>query len=80
MPDHGQTVRCPFSETKSTTNGLGEVERRRNDRIKCGFDYLEPSLEEMVCDPVFLQLITSDGVSMNTFMDLVTAVRRRLGN
>ncbi len=38
----------------------------------------EPSLVEMLGDPVFRQLMASDRVSMESFTDLVSAVRQRL--
>lgn len=38
----------------------------------------EPSLGEMLGDPVFRQLLASDRVSMESFTDLVSVVRQRL--
>ncbi|OAN52382.1 hypothetical protein A6A04_01455 [Paramagnetospirillum marisnigri] len=38
----------------------------------------EPSLVELFGDPMFRQLLASDRVTMESFTDLVLAVRKRL--
>jgi len=38
----------------------------------------EPSLAEMVGDPMFQQLMASDRISMESFTGLVSSVRQRL--
>jgi len=40
----------------------------------------EPSLVDMLSDPVFRQLMDSDRISMESFTDLVSAVRQRLAS
>jgi hypothetical protein len=38
----------------------------------------EPSLDDLLRDPVFQGLMRSDGVSRSDLLTLVTAIRRRL--
>ena len=38
----------------------------------------EPSLDELLCDPVFQGLMRSDGVSRMALLTLVARTRRRL--
>ena len=39
----------------------------------------EPSLDELLRDPVFQGLLRSDGISKAELLNLVSATRRRLG-
>jgi hypothetical protein len=79
MPVQGQITRVSLSEIGSSTVYCQLVERRHNTCAHCHGDNVEPSLAELVSDPCFLQLMASDGVQMETFNNLVNAVRRRLG-
>jgi hypothetical protein len=78
MSAQRQIARASLSEIGSKTIYCQLVERRLNTCAHCQSENVEPSLAELVSDPCFLQLMTSDGVHMETLMNLVTAVRRRL--
>jgi len=41
-------------------------------------DLTEPLFDEMIRDPVFLQVMAGDGVTMDALMGVVTAARRKL--
>jgi len=78
MPGHSQTAFSSAPDPRRTTS-LCRVEPRRHTRLPYIDDTAEPSLAEMVRDPVFLQVMASDGVRMDSFLTLVTTVRQRLG-
>ncbi len=79
MSDHGQ--RSAFS----TLPGPGAcpgwaviIDRPMEGLAPMSFS-TEPSLAEIVSDPMFQQLMASDRVSMESFNGLVSPARQKLG-
>jgi len=51
---------------------------RRNSRIAAGTP-MEPVFADLLRDPILLDLMASDRVQMDNFLDLIAAIRQRLG-
>jgi hypothetical protein len=73
MPHHEAIDRTPGRESRKMADRSDMIGRLDGGRR-------EPVFADMLSDPIFLDLMASDGVPMDGFMELVESVRGRLGS